>query len=188
MLPWNCSLEGVNTFTETAARTTFKEKLFVGHAKCTLWKQASRGVVSKGNWLKAPQRRCSFPLHHSSRNPQRSMRVSCDWVLQPVQPAHLYHQLLCRPLKLCRATRANTITNSCSSLTFFLKTSVLFCCPSISLPLPCLPGLICHCGLIISACSLYSFQPANLPLLVAVTVAAQSCPGLSTWPPPDFGQ
>lgn len=93
----------------------------------------------------------------------------------PVSPS--LSLTLCRPLKLCRPKTANKITSSCFSLAFSSK---LY--PSSSVPLfPSLPRLICHCGLIISACSLYSFQPANLPFLVSVTVEAKSCPGLSSW-------
>lgn len=64
---------------------------------------------------------------------------------------------------------------------------LLFCCPCyflFLLPLY-LAGLVCHCGLIISACSLCSFQPANL-LSFTVSVTASFC--LTTCPPHGLGQ
>lgn len=116
--------------------------------------------VSPGNWWKLG-----------------CVRQECS----AVQDSTSLSSRLCRPAKLFGPNQQKLWV----LWLLFLKLVLLFICASIPLPLsPCFPGLICHCGLIISACSCTSFQPANLPLWVCVTVAARSCSGASTWSPP----
>lgn len=82
--------------------------------------------------------------------PQRDVAASCDGVTQAAQPSTPLSSALCRPLQLYGpATRI-----SCSSCASFPQTSSPLP-PARCLPpyFPCFPGLICHCGLIISACS-----------------------------------
>lgn len=98
--------------------------------------------------------------------------------------AHLYHQLYVGHWNFADQLEPPESHAPVSLSLFPLKTTLSFHCPSISLPPPCLPGLVCHCGLIISACSLYFFQPANLPPFVTVTAATESFRGLFTGPPP----
>lgn len=100
--------------------------------------------------------------------------------------AHLYHQLYVGHWNFADQLEPPESHAPVSLSPFPLKTTLSFHCPSISLPSPCLPGLVCHCGLIISACSLYFFQPANLPPFVTVTAATESFRGLFTGPPPGW--